>query len=282
MTTTSPVEKAGEATATYVDSAIDVYRKLYDPKKGGGKGPGRKPAGGQGRFDEHLKPGTSKGKDPAKAVSERNGQEWKVAIAAARDSAKAQGMLPAAMERVFNDMIEPAICWQDKIEAFFQRKVGGPGYDFRRPDRRFVQRQIYIPSRSGHGAGDIVVAIDTSGSIGQDMLNRFMAEVKGILSDLRPQRVFVLWIDAKLHKVDEVDDPADISTLKPHGGGGTDFRPAFTWVADNFIKPDALVYFTDLYGPWPDKAPAYPVLWARTDPNVKPAWGDIVDVPVGK
>ncbi len=270
-----------KSMATYSDSAIDVYRKLFKAGGGGGKkgNPVKVVTTGQ-RFDDHLQPGTSKGKDPNEAAGDRNAQEWKVAIAAARDSAKAQGMLPAAMERLFNDMLEPAISWQDKIHSFFTRKVGGSAYDFRKPDRRFVPRQIYIPSRSGHGAGDIVVAVDTSGSIGQPELDRFMAEVRGILTDLKPKRVFVLWIDAKLHKVDEVEDPGDISSLKPHGGGGTDFNPAFKWVDDNFIKPDALVYFTDLYGPWPAKAPGYPVLWARTDPRVTPDWGDVVDVPI--
>lgn len=264
---------------TSVDSMIDVYEKIYEEAKKGGPGPG-----GVG-FDDHLDPGTSQGKDPTQAAQERSPIEWANAVAAGIAQAKAQGKLPGAMERVFGELLEPEVSWQDKIQSFFNRKVGSGSYDWRRPDRNLIVRDpaIYAPGRSGFGAGHVVVAIDTSGSIGDAELSRFFAELQGILADVRPKKMSVIWCDAKVHKVDEVYESEDVGGLKPHGGGGTDFRPVFEWVEANCDGDvDALVYLTDLYGSFPSSAPAYPVLWGdiMCGKGVQHPWGDVVHIPI--
>jgi predicted metal-dependent peptidase len=232
-------------------------------------------------FDVILDPNaTSQGKGKGTGQDQRSQTEWDTAIAGAMASAKLQGKLPAALEKMFGDMLEPEITWSDHIKSFFARKVGGGSYDWRKPDRRLIQRDIYAPARMGHGAGDVVVAIDTSGSIGQRELDVFFAELKGILTDVRPQRVHVVWCDAKVHKVDEVEDANDIDGLKPHGGGGTDFRPVFEWIDGNLSCPDALVYLTDGLGNFPDHTPDYPVLWGDIYGRVKFPFGDVVTVPI--
>lgn len=256
--------------ATHKDSAIDAYRKLY--RQGKGKGGGGGPKGE--RFDEHL--------DPSDEA--RNEQEWQTAVEAGLAAAKAQGKLPAGMELFFDKMLHPEVPWADKIAAFFARKVGSGAYDWRRADRRLVLRDIYAPGRSGHGAGVVAVAIDTSGSIICDptLLQRFMGELAGILEDVRPKRLLVLWIDAAVHAVDEVEEASDIMTLKPKGGGGTDFRPAFDWLAKENLEVDALVYLTDGYGTFPKSAPSYPVIWGNITPTLPPThypFGEVVEVP---
>lgn len=262
--------------ATHKDSAIDAYRKVYQQGKGGGKG-------GQSGFDQHLAPGSSGGKAPHEA--KRDEQQWKLAVEAGIASARAQGKLPAGMELFFEKMLNPEVPWADKIAAFFARKVGSGSYDWRRADRRLVVRDIYAPGRSGHGAGIVAVAVDTSGSIMYDptLLQRFMGELAGILEDVRPKRLLVMWIDADVHAVDEVEEADDIRHLKPKGGGGTDFRPAFDWLGKQNLEPDALVYLTDGYGSFPQSAPAYPVLWGNITTNLPPnhyPFGEVVEVPV--
>jgi predicted metal-dependent peptidase len=54
------------------------------------------------------------------------------------------------------------------------------------------------------------------------------------------------------------------------GGGGTDFRPVFDRIAEEPEPPNALVYLTDLYGSFPDQAPAYPVIWAANNDQTGP------------
>jgi len=129
----------------------------------------------------------------------------------------------------------------------------------------------------------VVVGIDTSGSIGQTELDRFFAELRGILENVKPKRVHVVWCDAQVHKVDVVEEVEDMGGLKPHGGGGTDFRPVFDWIEKEGLEPDALVYLTDGLGAFPTHAPKYPVLWGAIMENVKyPNWGEVVPVPLKK
>lgn len=259
-----------KSIGTAKDSFLDVYKKIYDDNKGkGSKG-----------FDDLLAPGASQGKDPGQAQQARSQTEWDTAVAAAAHAAKLQGKLPAGLERLFGDILTPEVTWQDHIRSFFARKVGAGAYDWRKPDRRMIQRDIYVPARSGNGARDVVLVVDTSGSIGQKELDRFFAEMSGIISDVRPQTLHVVWCDAKVHKVDEISDTSEIGSLKPKGGGGTDFCPAFEWVADNVPQPDALVYLTDGLGSFPAHAPDYPVLWGDIYGRVQYPFGDVVKVEI--
>lgn len=258
--------------ATHKDSFLDAYKKVFKQKPQGGG------------FDQLLDPGAGQGKNPDQAAQDRSDTAWDTAIAAAMAAAKAQGKLPAALERMFSAILEPEVSWQDLVRAFFARKVGSGSYDWRKPDRRLIQRDIYAPQRSGNGCGHVVVGFDTSGSIYADptLIDRFIAEVGGILSDLKPQALTILWCDAQVHRYDEVDQMTDLMGLKPVGGGGTDFRPVFDWVEDNGLRPDALVYLTDGEGTFPQQAPDYPVLWGSILPRSKYPFGDVVAVPVRK
>lgn len=266
--------------ATRDDSFLDAYRKVFEENPdgvGGGQGQGDGKGKGSG-FDQILDPGAGQGQDPQQAAQGRSQTEWDTAVAAAITSAKLQGKLPANLERLLGEIIEPQVPWQDHIRAFFARRVGGGGYDWRKPDRRLIMRDIYAPRRSGNGCGTVVVGIDTSGSIGQKELDIFFGELRGILDDIRPEQVHVVWCDAQVNKVDTVEDSMDIDGLKPAGGGGTDFVPVFDWVYDNCGQIDCLVYLTDGLGRFPDKAPTYPVIWGSIYPQSQYPFGDVVQI----
>jgi predicted metal-dependent peptidase len=268
------------------DSVLDAYRKCYKnnpPGKGpGGPGNGNGQSMGGGGFDQHLKPGTSQGKDATQATKDRNESEWQTQIQAALNSAKAQGKLPAGLERMFKEMLDPQVDWKEKIQALFARKVGSGSWDYRRPDRRLITRDIYAPSRSGFGAGCVVVGVDTSGSIGQKELDMFFAEMAGILEEVQPKQLLIMWCDAQVHRVDECEEVSDLMVLRSKnapGGGGTDFRPVFDEIKKRGLTPDALVYLTDGLGSFPAVGPSYPVIWGNIYPTSKYPFGDVVDVP---
>lgn len=266
------------AIATGNDSAIDAYRKVYKDNPKGGY------PGGKG-FDSHLAPGQADGQDPTQAAQDRNPTEWKTQVAAAMNAAKVQGKLPAALERAFAEILDPQVDWREKIRGFFARKVGTGGYDWRRPDRRLISRKedpIISPGRSGFGAGTVVVGADTSGSIGDKELNMFFAEVAGILEDVRPKRLVIVWCDAKVQRVDDVEEPSDLNVLRHKGapgGGGTSFIPVFDYIRENDLEPDALVYLTDGLGSFPGAPPSFPVIWGNIYPNAQYPFGEVVDIP---
>lgn len=290
--------------ATYADSALDAYKKLYKQTQGGKGGkPGNQPGGGGGgkgnppgntpppppskgpkgkRFDEHLQPGASLGKDPVSAASERSEIEWQTQIVAAANVARAQGKLPAGLERMLNEILNPQVDWSDKVVALLARKTGAGSTSWRHPDRRLIVRDIYAPGRSGFGAGTIVVGVDTSGSVGEKELNMFFGEMSGILEDIRPKRLVIIWCDAKVHRVDEIEEASDLPSLRAKGapgGGGTKFYPVFDEIKSLGLDVDALIYLTDGMGTFPEKEPTYPVIWGSIYKEAVYPFGDVVDVP---
>ena len=284
-----------KSKGTKDESVVDIYEKLYNQADCGKKGYSGKDPGGGG-FDILLSPGSGKGKDPASAQAERNPQTWGNEVAAAAASAKLQGKLPAALEQAFGEVLDPAVEWQDKVKAFFARKVGSGGYDWRRADRQLITRgfgategeSIFAPGRSGYGAGTIVLGMDSSGSIYGDpgLIDRWKAELAGILESIRPKRIICIWCDAQVQRVDEVEDGADVERIRhkgAKGGGGTSFEPVFEWIEKENLTPDALIYLTDGYGTFPNKEPGnYPVLWGSITPGYKYPWGEVVEIPTDK
>ena len=268
-----PLGLLDPAIATSASNSLDTYRKIFkkSPDGKGGK-----------RFDVHLPPGASVGKDGVTAAGDRNQAAWDTEVASAISVAKAMGKLPLELKRALEAVLEPKVDWREQIQALFARKIGSGTFDWRRPDRRLITRDIYAPGRSGFGAGTVVVGIDTSGSIGPKELDMFMAEMAGILEDVRPKRLMIMWCDAKLHRTDECEEATDLTAIRRKGapgGGGTDFRPVFDQIEKLGLQPDALVYLTDGLGSFPRVAPAFPVIWGNIYPNSKYPFGDVVDIP---
>ena len=59
------------------------------------------------------------------------------------------------------------------------------------------------------------------------------------------------------------------------GRGGTDFRPVFNYIKKKKLSPNVLVFFTDGYGPAPEKPPkSYIVIWVYpSSGHTKLPWG---------
>ncbi len=265
------------------ESPVDVYRKIYEKAEKNGQISSMGASG----FDTCLQPGSGAGTSPDQARMERNDTSWKMGIAQARAIGKAQGDTASSLDRMFGELLEPKISWRDHLQALFSRKIGSGGYDWRRADRRLITREgklgdpIYAPGRSGNGCGTIVVGVDTSGSIGETILDAFFAEMAGMLEDLRPKRLVIMWCDAEVHRVDELEDVSELHVLRSKGapgGGGTSFIPVFYEIKALDLEPEALVYLTDGYGLFPHQAPGYHVIWGNISTGVAYPFGDVVDI----
>jgi predicted metal-dependent peptidase len=257
------------------DGVLDTYGKVYkqDQDNGGGPGPGAGKSPGKGNaqgnngFDDGglLPPGSSTGQSPGAAP--RNPQQWAVEVAAAAqlESMRARGHMAGSLQHMFADILDPKIPWTDHIQAVLNRHTGSGTYNWRKPDRRFITRDLYMPGKSGFSSGWIVVWGDTSGSIGENDLNKYLGELAGVVGDLNPKRLTVIWCDARIHHVDEVEDTDDLRKIKARGvggRGGTSVEPVFDWIANERGEvPDAFIGFTDGEVSFPDKPP-YPVVWA--------------------
>lgn len=259
------------------DSVLDVYKRHYkkkpkDQPDDGDAGPN------PGGFDSTQNPGTSTGQSP-QAVK-RDPQQWAVEMAAAQTLEKMKGNTSGALMRMFDELLHPEVPWIELLEAEFARRIGSGGEDWTRPDGRFICRDLYIPSRSGHGAGHIVVYGDTSGSISTDELTKYFTEIAGLIEDMAPKRLTLVWCDCAISHVDEIEDPSDMHEVRCRGvggGGGSSVVPVFDWIAEQDDKPEALVGFTDGYIDFPDHEPNFNVIWCSTTDAEYP-FGDVVRI----
>ena len=244
----------------YADMTTDeVYNLLPDSDdEGGGDSSGAGGGDSGDPLDEVLQG------DPAE--HEHTDIDWKLATVQAAATAKAQGQLPASLKRFVEEITAPPkVNWRDQLRQFITQ-ISKDDYSWSRPNRRYLSAGIYLPGLWSENMGEIVVCIDTSGSIDQATLNAFGSEIKALVAAVRPTKTHVIYCDADINHID-VYDPHDDMQFKMHGGGGTDFRPPFDYVKEQGLQPECLVYLTDLYGPQPSSAD-FPVLWCCTSGQI--------------
>ncbi|HEU4322056.1 MAG TPA: VWA-like domain-containing protein [Roseiflexaceae bacterium] len=182
---------------------------------------------------------------------------WRQARQQAQNAATQQhGLLPAGLAREFG-MLDPSrLDWRSLL---WRHLVRSP-VDFSGFDRRFVGQGLYLDALDGEILR-VAVAVDTSGSVGQEELDMFLSEVRGILRVYPHLRCDLYYADTELH------GPHRLSPHRappaPVGGGGTDFRPFLERLGGR-QRPAVAVYLTDGYGEFPTQPPPCPLLWVVT------------------
>ena len=275
---------------------LDAYRVIYKtsnggkslpkPQQGAGaddEGGGTKDSDedGQAPFDQHLTPGQGRGKEPNEAINERNKVEWDASITAARHTMKAMGVGSAGLDRMFGKVTEPEYDWISVLRTCFNRVVGMGRQTWEHLDPEFVIRGIGAPGRLSYGAGFVAIAVDSSGSIDDAMLDTFMGHVGIIIDDVKPKELLVGQCDDMIHQWDYIQSGSELPK-KVLGGGGTSFIPVFDRIEREQLTPDVLVYFTDMYGSFPSKPPPYPVIWASITPKIVAPFGETIYIPLQK
>jgi predicted metal-dependent peptidase len=226
----------------------------------GGEGDGDPDPGGCGAVEDYRPGQDQQSIDPA-ALS----AEWQAATVAA--AAQATGKLPAGMERIVERCRRPAC--RDLVAALseFAAQAAREDYSWRRPNARYMAQGLYLPVLASEELPPIVAAVDTSGSIDQELLARYVEALQVVLNEARPSRLVVIAADAAVRSERELVPGETVPGTGYAGGGGTDFRPVFERVEQMEEPPCAIVYLTDLEGTFPDRAPDCPTLWVVADPG---------------
>ena len=175
------------------------------------------------------------------------------ALGAGQDAARA--------ERIINEY-EDDTNWKDILREFIKTTADRCDFSWSRPNKRYIQSGIYLPRMAGEHLDDVVIAIDTSGSISQGQLDRFGGALSSILSEFETVTIHICYCDTVIHKTETLTK-ADLPLhLVPVGGGGTSFVPPFEWIEREGIEPSCFMYFTDMMcDSFPSEAPAYDVRW---------------------
>ena len=233
-----------------------------DESEGDGE-PSSSPSGGSAGLDEHDWEGAQSLSDEDKRELARDIDE------AIRQGAMAAGKMGGTGNRDLDELLQPQIDWREVLREFIQNTCAGSDYStYARPNRRLMSQGIIMPSGISEQVGELVIAIDTSGSIGQRELTAFLSEVKGVCDTVKPDKLRLLYwgssvVGDEAYDMHELDNL--VKSTKPMGGGGTDVNCVTQYMADEGIKPQACIVLTDgyLYSGWGDWT--CPVLWAILD-----------------
>jgi len=240
-----------------------VFRKLKDqPPPQQGKGDGKGDGAG---LDSHDWQGANELTDAEQEALEK---EIDRALRQGRElAAKLKGDVPRAV----TDVLTPKVDWREALREFITSFCAGDGIStWRRPARRWVSQDVYLPSQIGETVGRLVVAVDTSGSIGEE-LRLFLGGVRDICRTVVPEGIDLLYWDSRVCQHEKYDpDQFDglLRSTRPKGGGGTEPQCVVNYIKAHRIKADCCVVLTDgeVMG-WGNGWPC-PVLWAITGDKV--------------
>ncbi|MCF7984433.1 MAG: VWA-like domain-containing protein [Thiohalocapsa sp.] len=185
--------------------------------------------------------------------------QWQQRMAGAAQQAMQAGKLGGELRRMIDHLLQPQLPWR-MLLARYMSSISRDDYSWSRPSRR--EGDYLMPSLRSPQM-ELVIGLDTSGSIKDDEVQQFIDEIDALKGQVRA-RVTLLPCDAALcagapfhfEPWEQFQRPKDLV-----GGGGTSFRPVFDWIERTGLRPDLLVYFTDADGAFPEREPYYPVIW---------------------
>jgi predicted metal-dependent peptidase len=217
-------------------------------------------------LDEHLKeegPGEGEDKDGKggnkPSISKEDAQKIKDEIKEAMiqsAAAAGAGKVPAGIQRMIKDMTEPKMNWRELVRMNIQSIVRND-YSFSRPSRKGQMSGAILPGMKQDETIDVAIAIDMSGSIGQEDATVFLSEVKGIMDQYQDFAIDIWCFDTAIYNHQRIthDNDQDLLDYEPEGGGGTDFMANWEFMKEQGIQPKKFIMFTDGYpcGEWGDE-----------------------------
>lgn len=191
------------------------------------------------------------------------------------------GNLPGSMKAMIDELVNPKIPWYTLLAQYIQKAVISD-WKWVRPNKRMIGMDINLPSTVRENL-NIVVAVDTSGSISNEELTKFTSETHSILTSVASVKMILIDCDIKIQNIVEIENGQSLDGTKLPwegrpwtGRGGTSFIPVFEHVEEQGWNPELLIYFTDGYGSFPTSEPMYPVVWIMTT-DLQPPFGEIVE-----
>ena len=168
------------------------------------------------------------------------------------------GRLSGGWKRWAEEQLEPKVDWRRVLAAEIRKGLtvvsGRVDYTYRRPSRRASAVPDVVLPAMERPVPEVLVVVDTSGSMDDELLAQVLAEVDGLLKGvgLARNRLRVMSVDAAAHTVQRV---ASVRAMSLVGGGGTDMGAGLEAAAKLRPRPSVVVVLTDGLTPWPEQPP---------------------------
>lgn len=197
-------------------------------------------------------PGDDDGEEGGMSDEERRKLEddWKDNLIQA---AQAAGDVPLGLQRLIKELTDPRMDWKQMLQMHLQSCVR-TDYTWMKPNKRTFGMGITMPSMDMDDMVEVCVAIDTSGSVSQEMLQDFLSEIKGIMDTFSGYKIHIACFDTEVHNYALFETDDDLMSYELGGGGGTDFMCWWNWAAEQDWIGDVrkCLFFTDgfPFGDW--------------------------------
>src|SRR5581483_2145083 len=150
---------------------------------------------------------------------------------------QAQGKCPEYIKRILDDILKPRINWKEALSQFLST-ISKNDYSWYFPNARYLHTGLYLLSLRSEEPGNVILIIDTSLSIDDELIKQFAGEVQEILNIFKIS-LTIIYCDDLVRSVQYIE-PNDEIKLEPMGGGGTDFIPGFEYIEENDLSPKAV------------------------------------------
>jgi predicted metal-dependent peptidase len=182
---------------------------------------------------------------------------------------------------VIDEINRPDVDLDDVLRRF----VGGEqpdDYSYRRPNKKlYHSARMIAPTMDRFGVGNILLAVDTSGSMSDKELTHCLGVINAISEEMSPSSIRVVCCDMTINSIRDYEAGEAIMDIKPNGRGGTLVKPVFDHVEDEQLDISQMIYLTDLeVWDYPDHAPEYPVMWVSTQAGITPPFGEVTVISV--
>lgn len=256
---------------------------LANPDKAKGKGQGSGDGAGDGEtMDSHD---WEAAQDVPKEVQEARAQEIDRALRQGEMLAKKMGKGAGNSDGVIGELLKPKVDWREQLREFVQQQCAGRDEStWRRPNRRYLGDNVYMPSSISESVGPLVIGFDTSGScFDSGTVTRFVSELQAIVDTVSPEAVRCICWDWEV-RTDQTFDQGqfDVPGLKIRGGGGTSGHVLFDHLRKTEAsnpRPAAVIQLTDGcvgdFGHYD-----VPTLWVITEKHITAPWGVTVHISV--
>jgi predicted metal-dependent peptidase len=172
-------------------------------------------------------------------------------------AAAGAGKTPAGIQRLIKDLTEPKMNWRQLVRQEIQSIVRND-YSFTRPSRKGWQTGAILPGMIPDTTIDVAIAIDMSGSIGEEDATTFLSEIKGIMDQYEDFKITLFCFDTEIYNCQTItqDNSQDLLDYECQGGGGTDFEACYNFMKEQGIEPKKFIMFTDGWpcGSWGDES----------------------------
>jgi hypothetical protein len=205
------------------------------------------------------------------------------------ESNKNRGSGKGLLQRAIDRYAKPQVDWKSELRRIIGKMVTRREEYFGK--RKYLHRDEYVYGErvSANTLKDAIMAVDTSGSIGDDELRVMLGEIAAIIKSKKIHRTEIVYFDAALQGHDVVKNPPQFDWTKATGGGGTSFIPPIDYIAQQYKrnKMELCVFCTDGYGDQEKLDPkpkfAQKFIWLIIDnPGWVPPFGKVVYVKTKK